>query len=125
MTECLINVLNARNTVLHVFPIPVGDQGNAAEAVDPEQEALQLAAAMQLVPEAEMADLRARPHVCRGGPLTPYGDVLETRRQMQERTEQRIRERAYYMWRHEGCPEGRADEHWHRAREIEADNGPN
>ena len=124
MNECLIDVLNARNTVLHVFPIDL-EQNNAAEAVDPEQEALQLAAAMQLVPEAEVADLRARPHVSRGGPLTPYSDVLETRRRMQERAEQRVRECAYYMWRHEGCPEGRADEHWHRAHEVEGGNGTN
>jgi|tagenome__1003787_1003787.scaffolds.fasta_scaffold7886910_1 hypothetical protein len=32
--------------------------------------------------------------------------------------EQRIRERAYGMWEAEGCPEGRADEYWHRAQEL-------
>ena len=31
--------------------------------------------------------------------------------------EQLIRERAYHLWRGEGCPEGRADFHWHVARE--------
>jgi Protein of unknown function (DUF2934) len=31
--------------------------------------------------------------------------------------EQLIRERAYHLWIGEGCPEGRADFHWHVARE--------
>jgi hypothetical protein len=31
--------------------------------------------------------------------------------------EQLIRERAYHLWTAEGCPEGRADFHWHVARE--------
>lgn len=32
-------------------------------------------------------------------------------------SEQLIRERAYQLWMTEGCPEGRADFHWHVARE--------
>lgn len=39
-----------------------------------------------------------------------------------ETQEQRIRERAYQIWCDEGKPEGRREEHWHRAREeIEAE----
>ena len=121
MKECLVDVLNDRGTVLHVFPIAVEDQNGAPKAVDPEQEALRLAALVQLVPEAEA--LRARPHVSRGGPLTPYGDALELKLQKLDRTEQRIRERAYLLWQQEGCPENRADEHWHRACELERHNG--
>jgi Protein of unknown function (DUF2934) len=34
--------------------------------------------------------------------------------------EERVRERAYFLWEREGCPEGRADEHWRRAVELEA-----
>jgi hypothetical protein len=34
--------------------------------------------------------------------------------------EQRVRERAYRMWQEAGCPEGRADEHWDKARELVA-----
>ena len=30
----------------------------------------------------------------------------------------RIRERAYLLWEAEGRPDGRADEYWHRAREL-------
>ena len=33
--------------------------------------------------------------------------------------EQRIRERAYHLWREAGSPEGRDEEFWHQAREIE------
>lgn len=29
--------------------------------------------------------------------------------------EQAIREAAYYIWQNEGCPKGRAEQHWHRA----------
>lgn len=123
MKECLVDVLNARETVLHVFPISVEDQDGSPKAVDPEREALKLATLLQLVPEAEAEGLHARQHVSRGGQLTPYGDVLETRRQMRERAEQRIRERAYFLWQLEGCPENSTDEHWHRAREIEGNNG--
>jgi Protein of unknown function (DUF2934) len=34
--------------------------------------------------------------------------------------EQRIRERAYFLWQQDGCPDGQADQHWERASEIEA-----
>jgi hypothetical protein len=30
----------------------------------------------------------------------------------------RIRARAYGLWKAEGSPEGRAEEYWHRAREL-------
>jgi hypothetical protein len=32
--------------------------------------------------------------------------------------EARIRERAYLLWEQDGCPVGRADEFWERAREL-------
>jgi hypothetical protein len=34
--------------------------------------------------------------------------------------EQRIRERAYFLWKAEGCPEGRAAAHWDLACRLEA-----
>lgn len=111
MKDCLVDVLNARGTLLHVFPIAVENQDGTSRAVDPQQEALNLAALMQLVSEAETTALHARPHVSRGGSLTPYGDVLETRLQMLERTEHRIRERAYFLWQQAGCSEHQANEH--------------
>lgn len=120
MKECLVDVLNGRGTLLHVFPVVVENQDGTAKAIDPEHEALRLAALAQLVPETEAETLQARTHVGRGGPLAPYSDVLETRLQELRRAEQRVRERAYFLWRQEGCPGNRAEEHWHRAREIES-----
>ena len=35
----------------------------------------------------------------------------------------RTRERAYLLWEAEGRQEGRADEYWHRARELIEDEG--
>jgi hypothetical protein len=32
--------------------------------------------------------------------------------------ERRIRDRAYLLWEAEGKADGRADEYWHRAREL-------
>ncbi len=32
--------------------------------------------------------------------------------------EQRIREVAYFIWQEEGCPDGRAEQHWERAQAI-------
>ena len=41
---------------------------------------------------------------------------------MDEELQRRIRERAHQLWEHDGRPEGRADEHWERARaELAAD----
>lgn len=34
--------------------------------------------------------------------------------------EERIRERAYRIWLEEGCPDGRADDHWDKASELVA-----
>jgi hypothetical protein len=35
--------------------------------------------------------------------------------QPQQPTERDIRERSYFIWEQEGCPQGRACEHWLRA----------
>ncbi len=39
----------------------------------------------------------------------------------QSEFEQRIRERAYFLWQQEGCPEGRAEAHWTLACMLEAE----
>ena len=31
--------------------------------------------------------------------------------------EKAVREKAYFFWQREGCPDGRAEEHWQRATE--------
>jgi hypothetical protein len=38
-----------------------------------------------------------------------------------QESEDSIRQRAYSLWESEGRPEGRADEYWHRARELVED----
>lgn len=119
MKNCLVDVLNARDTVLHVFPIAVENQDGTPNSVDVEQEALKLAGAMQLAPETDV--LHARPHVSRGGQLMPYGDPSAATHTQSETTEQQIRERAYFLWRQEGCSDNRADEHWDRACKLEGD----
>lgn len=120
MNERLVDVLNARETVVHVFPIPIeGQQDN-----DPERKAVELAKQLQLVPEEEAGGLHARPHVCRGGQLLPYGDALETKLQCQQRAEQCVRERAYFLWENDGRPDNKADEYWYRARQIQDSSKP-
>ena len=32
-----------------------------------------------------------------------------------------VRQRAYFIWQQEGCPDGCADDHWHRAWEMEGE----
>jgi len=34
--------------------------------------------------------------------------------------DERVRQRAYRLWVEEGCPEGRSDVHWDKARELVA-----
>ena len=123
MKECLVDVLNARDTVLHVFSVAVEAPDGTPISVDPEQEALRLAAAVQLVPEKDAEGLHARPHVDRGGPLTPYGDVLDDRRRSLAKAEQRIRERAYFLWQQQDHAENQADEHWYQACKFENRSG--
>lgn len=43
---------------------------------------------------------------------------------MDERDEERIRQRAYGIWEREGRPEGRQDEHWFDAERAESDGRP-
>ena len=109
MKECLVDVLNARDTVLHVFPVAVEDETAAP------QEALKVAADLRLVPEAEEDTLHARAHVSRGGQLAPFGDALVTRQQAEERVEQDVRTHAYFLWQAAGCPDNQAEEYWHKA----------
>lgn len=96
MKNCLIDVLNIRDTVLHVFPLAVENQDGTPRSVDVEQEALKLAGAMQLAPETDV--LHARPHVSRGGQLMHYGDPAAATHTRSESTAQQICERAYVLW---------------------------
>ena len=125
MKECLIDVLNANDTVLHVIPVAVNNPEGAVRNAESMREALKVAGHLHLVPDDRLHTLQARVHVSRGGQLTPFGDVMQVRHQAQERAEQRIRTRAYFLWQREGFPEHRADEHWYQACDIEGQGPPN
>ena len=124
MNECLVDVLNANDTVLHVIPVAVKNPESAIRDAESVQEALKVASHLHLVPDDELESLKARVHVERRGPLAPIGDVLQVRQQTRERSEQRIRTRAYFLWQQEGFPEHRADEHWYQAGSIEGQGPP-
>jgi hypothetical protein len=118
MQERLVDVLNDKNNVLHVFAVQIEADDTPKEA-DLEQKALEAAAAAEIVPPPEEKNLKARLHVGRGGPLMPYGDALQSKTEQQMRLEVRIRERAYFLSQEAGCPNSQANEFWQRACEIE------
>ncbi len=116
MVERLVDVLDSHGTVLHTFPITL--QGSEAPTdAQYEEKALKAAAYAQLVPDADLQSLTARMHVSRGGALAPYGDNRNVMSQTQDGLEQADRELAYSLWQQDGCPDGRADEYWHRAQD--------
>jgi hypothetical protein len=51
--------------------------------------------------------------LCNEFSITTEESMLEN----SEVLEHQIRERAFELWQEAGCPEGRADEFWHLARE--------
>jgi Protein of unknown function (DUF2934) len=116
MAERLVDVSNgSRTAVLHTFPITIGGSDIAAKDAEYEEKALKAAAYAQLVPDADLKGLTTRMHVSRGGALEPYGDDRDVLSQTKQGLDQVVRERAYFLWEQEGCPEGRGDEYWHRA----------
>jgi hypothetical protein len=147
MTERLVDVDAPGPRTLHTFPVSIDD----AKADDQsfKEKALEGAAHAGLVPKEELAELDAKMHLCRGGPMEPYGDRLGVLAETKEGLEQAVRERAYALWEksgnpddkaeefwyraqlkhfrerayalweQEGCPEGKADEHWYRIRAFE------
>jgi len=77
MTERMVDILNERDTVLHVYPISIGGPDASPDDSEYERKALETAAQAHLVPEAEFHGLHARMHVARSGMLTPYGGELD------------------------------------------------
>lgn len=117
MAECLVNVLNNKETVLHTFPVSVRASEPDPSDTKFEAKALSAAAHAQLVPAGELENLSARMHVSRSGPVTPYGDSHDVLMETKIDLDRIVRERAYLLWEQEGCPEGRAEEYWRRAHE--------
>ncbi len=117
MTERFIDVLNDKETVLHTFPVEVGVSVSKPSDTNFEEKALSAAAHAQLVPMEELESLSARMHVSRDGAMTPFGGSRDMLMETKVGLDQIVREEAYKLWEQEGRPEGRADDHWHRAHE--------
>jgi hypothetical protein len=56
-------------------------------------------------------------HISRGGHLQPLGDNVDSNSETKAGLEQEIRERAYYLWEQDGCPEGGSENYWARAHD--------
>jgi DUF2934 family protein len=102
---------------MHTFPITIGGSEIAPKDAEYEEKALEAGAYAQLVPDADLKGLSARMHVSRSGALEPYGDNRDVLSQTKQGLDQVVRERAYFVWEQEGCPDGRADEYWHCAHD--------
>lgn len=111
----LVDVLNGSGTVLHTYPITLGELGDATDDSLYEAKALEAAANGRLVPDSEIERLTARLHVSRSGQMSSYGDDLERSSETKNGLEQSVRERAYALWEQDGRPEGRTEVYWHRA----------
>ena len=115
MAERLVDVLDSRKHVIHIFPITI--EGAEISDAQYEKKALEAAAYEKLVPDTELLGLTARMHISRSGPLKPFGDDRHVLAQTKEGLDQIVRDRAYSLWEREGRPDGQADEHWQRAQE--------
>ena len=60
-------------------------------------------------------------HICGSGPLEPDRDPLGVLAETKAGLDQVVRDRAYALWERDGCPQGKADEHWHRTLSFERD----
>jgi hypothetical protein len=115
MTERLVEILDSSGTVLHTYPVTLGELGDAADDAAYEAKALEAAAHGRLVPDSELESLSARIHVSRGGQMASYGDEVQGNSETRVGLEQAVRERAYALWEHDGRPENCSDQYWHRA----------
>jgi hypothetical protein len=113
MPERLVDILNRRGLTVHTYPITL--EGPAVSDVNYETKALEAAAHGQLVPDRDLGELTARVHISRGGHLQPFGDDVDSSSETKEGLEQEIRERAYFLWEQDGCPEGQSEDYWARA----------
>ena len=115
MPEKLVDVRQNSERLLHVFPVTI-DNGDTRDE-NFEKQALERAAHAQLVPNEELEELGARIHTSHSGPLEPAGDTLGVLAETKEGLSQFVRDRAYFLWKEAGEPDGHADELWNRAKE--------
>ena len=97
MAERLVDVLRKGQSLLHTFPVKVG---NEAEA--PEQEALakgaDAAAYAGLSAEPDDGVIETRLHVDRGGSIVPSGTMLPQHAETREHLEACVREVVARLW---------------------------
>jgi Protein of unknown function (DUF2934) len=115
MNARLVDVANKIGTILHTFPITTKSTEQSDDAH--EAKALSAAGHAQLVPDSQLRQLTAKMHVCREGPLAPYGDERDISLETKLNLEQIVRERAYFLWQQEGCLDGRAEQNWSQAHD--------
>ncbi len=113
--ERLIDILNDKHTVVHTFPVETPEHEPAEDKAH--EKALSAATHAQLVPAEDFERLSTRDHVGRGGQFSPYGDRHDIMTETKAALHQSVSERAYHLWEQAGCPEGRADDFWHQARD--------
>jgi hypothetical protein len=114
MAELLVDVSNGLGSVIHTFPVQIENSESASDD-GYKTKALKLAAHAQLVPQADSTTITASMHVSRPGSVTPFGDGRHILAGTEQGFTKVIGERAYFIWRDESCPQGRAIEHWFRA----------
>jgi hypothetical protein len=114
MPERLVDVLRDDKDVLRTLPV-ASEGSDVASEEEYRAKALELVSHANLLPDADPEILTARMHVSRGGPAVPYGDDRHILAGTRQGLEKVVRERAYFLWRQDGDPHGRAQEHWHRA----------
>ena len=147
MPERLVDVEKQGSKVLHTFPVTISAPAVEEEAF--KEKALEAAGNAKLVPNEELesserqdacqprrpTDPIRRSAWCagrdQGGPgpgrsrarlfaLGASGSADGRANDFWHQAQhQRFCERAYALWEREGCPEGKADEHWLRIRAFE------
>jgi len=117
LAERLVDVVSKEKNVLHTFPITIGNSDTRVADAAFEEKASKAAGYANLVPNDDLDSLATKMHVSRSGPLEPpYGDKHSVSSQTKAGLDRIVCERAYFLWRQEGCPDGMADEHWHSAQ---------
>jgi hypothetical protein len=112
MAEKLVDVIH-HGSVIHTYPVTLSDKATDGEFI---ARALEAAAHGQLVPDDQLGSLTGEMHVSRGGSLG-HGDPVAGDSETKAGLARLVRERAHALWEQDGCPEGRDEEYWFRARD--------
>lgn len=98
--------------------------GVAKKAAEPKVEELKVVskAMKEAVSEEKKKTTKSTASKASTEPVAPKAAAKKTNSAPKERgaavvDQEAIRNRAWEIWQSEGCPEGRADEHWQRAEQ--------